>query len=78
MGIVAPQKCPRHQVVDSGLLQARNVHVVVVVCLWELGFPVFGFELWFKLRSPSVCSDYSTMGFYLWSCNRSKQKETLT
>jgi hypothetical protein len=54
MGIVVPQKCPRRQVIDLGLCQSRDVEEVVVVCLWELGFPVLGFELWFKLGSPSV------------------------
>ncbi len=54
MGIVVPQKCPRRQVVDLELCQARDVEEVVVVCLWELGFLVFGFGLWFKLGFPSV------------------------
>ena len=63
MGIVVPQKCPRHQVALIAGAEAWDVQVVVIICLWEWGFPVFGFELWFKLRSPSVYSDYSTMGF---------------
>ncbi len=36
-----------------------------------LWFSIFGLGLWLKLGFPSICFDYSLMGFYLWGCSRS-------
>jgi hypothetical protein len=35
-------------------------------------FSIFGLGLWFKLGFPSICFDYSLMGFYLWGCSRGR------
>ena len=35
-------------------------------------FSVFGLGLWLKLGFPSICLDYSLMGFYLWGCSRGR------
>ncbi len=77
MGIFVPQKYPGQEIVDIIAVELGQAPVVAVVCLWELGFSVFGFGLWFKLGSPSVCSDYSPTGKNPWSCNRSKTEGDL-
>ncbi len=39
---------------------------------WVLWFSILGLGLWLKLGFPSICLDYSLMGFYLWGCSRSR------
>jgi hypothetical protein len=38
MGIVVPQKCPGEQLGGVLKLQVRDVHIVVVICLWNWVF----------------------------------------